>query len=218
MRKENVMKIIIFGAAGGTGRALTEQALARGYIVTGFDRNPEALKLQHPNLTMIKGDIFDPAGVEAAVAGQDVVFCVLGVRPGVTAPVCSVGTKNIILGMQKQGLKRFIVQSAFAVAALDGEWREVPWIVPLVSPLFGKVRAMFMDHVRQEEFVHQSNLDWIVVRPSRLTDTTRTGTYKVGDPLFIGPNAHIARADVADFMLKLVNDDTYVRKTPRLKY
>jgi putative NADH-flavin reductase len=186
--------------------------------VTGFDRNPEALKLEHPNLTMLKGDIFDPAGVEQAIAGQDVVFCVLGVRPGVTIPVCSVGTKNIITAMQKQGVKRLMVQSAFAVAALDGEWREVPWIVPLVSPLFGKVRAMFMDHVRQEEFVRQSNLDWIIVRPSRLTDTPRTGTYKVGDPLFIGPNAHIARADVADFMLKQVENDTYIHKTPRLKY
>ena len=212
------MKIIIFGAAGGTGRALTEQALAQGYSVTGFDRNPEALKLQHPDLTMTKGDIFDPAGVEAAIAGQDVVFCVLGVRPGVTAPVCSVGTKNIILGMQKQGVKRLIVQSAFAVAALDGEWRELPWLVPLVSPLFAKVRAMFMDHVRQEEFVRQSDLDWIIVRPTRLIDTPRTGTYKVGDAFFIGPRAHIARADVADFMLKQVSDDTYVHKTPRLKY
>jgi len=212
------MKIIIFGAAGGTGRALTEQALAQGYIVTGFDRNPEALQIQHPNLTMLKGDIFDPAGVEQAIAGQDVVFCVLGVRPGVTIPVCSVGTKNIIAAMQKQGVKRLMIQSAFAVAALDGEWREVPWIVPLVSPLFGKVRAMFMDHVRQEQFVRQSNLDWIIVRPSRLTDTPVTGTYKVGEPLFIGPNAHIARADVADFMLKQVQNDTYVHKTPRLKY
>ncbi len=212
------MKIIIFGAAGGTGRALTEQALAQGHIVTGFDRNPDALKLQHPNLTMVKGDIFDPTGVEQAIAGQDVVFCVLGVRPGVTIPVCSVGTKNVVAAMQKQGVKRLMVQSAFAVAALDGEWREVPWIVPLVSPLFGKVRAMFMDHVRQEEFVRQSNLDWIIVRPTRLTDTPATGKYKVGEHLFIGPRAHIARADVADFMLKQVNNDTYIRKTPRLKY
>lgn len=212
------MKIIIFGAAGGTGRALVEQALAQGYTVTGFDRNPDALKLQHPNLTMLKGDIFDPAGVEQAVAGQDVVFCVLGVRPGVTIPVCSTGTKNIIAAMQKQGVKRLMVQSAFAVAALDGEWREVPWIVPLVSPLFSKVRAMFMDHMRQEEFVRQSNLDWIIVRPSRLTGTPKTGTYKVGEKLFIGPNAHIARADVADFMLKQVENDTYIHKTPRLKY
>lgn len=212
------MNIIIFGAAGGTGRALTEQALAQGYIVTGFDRNPEALKLQHPHLTMLKGDIFDPAAVEAAITGQDVVFCVLGVRPGVTAPVCSAGTKNIIAGMQNQGVKRLMVQSAFAVAALDGEWREVAWIVPLVSPLFGKVRAMFMDHVRQEAFVRQSNLDWIIVRPSRLTDMPATGRYRVGEPLFIGPNAHIARADVADFMLKQVQNDTYIHKTPRLKY
>lgn len=212
------MKMIIFGAAGGTGKALTEQALAQGHIVTGFDRNPDALKLSHLNLTMVKGDIFDPPGVEQAIAGQDVVFCVLGVRPGVTIPVCSVGTKNIIAAMQKQGVKRLMVQSAFAVAALDGEWREVPWIVPLVSPLFGKVRAMFMDHVRQEEFVRQSNLDWIIVRPSRLTDTPVTGTYKAGEALFIGPRAHIARADVADFMLKQVENDTYIHKTPRLKY
>ncbi|MGH2496050.1 MAG: NAD(P)-dependent oxidoreductase [Ktedonobacteraceae bacterium] len=212
------MKIVIFGAAGGTGRALIEQALEQGYIVTGFDRHPEALTLQHPNLTMIKGDIFEPAAVEEAIKGQDMVFCVLGVKPGVTIPVCSVGTKNIIAGMQEQGVNRFICQSAFAVAALDGKWREVPWIVPLVSPLFAKVRAMFMDHVRQEQFVRQSNLDWIIVRPSRLTDTPRTGKYKVGDPLFIGPNAHIARADVADFMLKQVNSDAYIHKTPRLKY
>lgn len=211
------MNIIIFGAGGGTGRVLTEQALAEGYTVTGFVRNPDALKLQHPNLKMIKGDIFDPAGVEEAIAGQDVVFCVLGVRPGDTTPVCSVGTKNIIQGMQKQGVKRLVVQSSYAVAALDGEWREVPWIVPLLS-LSRKERAMFMDHVRQEEFARQSNLDWIIVRPARLTDTARTGVYRVGEHLFMGPRAHISRADVADFMLNQVYHDTYIHKTPRLKY
>ena len=211
------MNIIIFGTTGATGRSLTEQALAEGYTVTGFDRNPDALKLQHPNLTLIKGDIFDPAGVEEAIAGQHVVFCVLGVRPGDTTPVCSVGTKNIIQGMQKQGVKRLMVQSSFAVAALDGEWREVPWLVPLLS-LSRKERAMFMDHVRQEEFVRQSNLDWIIVRPSRLTDTPRTGVYRVGEHLYISPGAHIARADVADFMLKQVCHDTYIHTMPRLKY
>jgi putative NADH-flavin reductase len=211
------MNILIFGAVGGTGRALTEQALAEGHTVIGFDRHPDALKLQHPNLRMIKGDIFDPAEVEQAIAGQDIVICVLGVPPGVTTPVCSAGTKNIIQGMQKQGVKRLMVQSSFAVAALDGEWREVPLLVPLMA-LFPKERTMFMDHLHQEEFVHQSNLDWIIVRPTRLTDTPRTGVYRVGESIFIGPRAHISRADVADFMLKQVHDDTYVHKTPRLKY
>jgi nucleoside-diphosphate-sugar epimerase len=211
------MNIIIFGAAGATGRVLTEQALAEGYTVTGFDRNPDTFKLQHPNLKRIKGDIFDAAGVEEAMAGQDVVFCLLGVRPRDTMPVCSVGTKNIMQGMQKRGVKRLLVQSSFAVAALDGDWREVPWLVPLLS-LFRKERAAFMDHVRQEEFVRQSSLDWIIVRPSRLTDTPRTGVYRVGEHLYISPGAHIARADVADFMLKQVCHDTYIHTMPRLKY
>lgn len=211
------MNITIFGATGGTGRALTEQALAEGHSVTGFGRNPDAVKLQHPNLKMIKGDIFDPAGVEEAIAGQDVVFCALGARPGDTTPVCSVGTKHIIGGMQKQGVKRLVVQSSYAVAALDGEWREVPWIVPLLS-LSRKERSKFMDHVHQEEFARQSNLDWIIVRPARLTDTARTGVYRVSEHLFIGPRGHIARADVADFILKQVYHDSYIHKTPRLEY
>ena len=211
------MNIIIFGATGGTGKVLTEQALAEGHSVTGFDRHPDALKLQHPDLKQIQGDIFDVALVEQAIAGQDVVVCVLGVKPGTTTPVCSVGTKNIIQGMQKQGVKRLMVESSFAVAALDGEWREVPWLVPLLS-LFRKERAMFMDHVRQEEFVRQSNLDWIIVRPARLTDTPRTGVYQAGEHLSMSPRSHIGRPDVTDFMLRQIYHDTYIHTTPRLKY
>src|SRR5437867_10875664 len=115
------MKIVIFGAAGGTGRSLVEQALAQGHEVTAFDRQPEALTIEHPHLSRVKGDIFKPEQVEAAIVGQDVVVSVLGVRPGVTIPVCSEGTKNIIAAMEKVGVKRFICQSAFVVAALDGE-------------------------------------------------------------------------------------------------
>jgi putative NADH-flavin reductase len=211
------MKIVIFGAAGATGRILVEQALERGYEVTAFDRHPAALTIQHPKLSLIQGDIFDPASVEKAIAGQDVVISVLGVRPGVTTPVCSKGTEHIIAAMQKLGVKRFICQSAFVVAALDGEWREVPWLVP-VLPLFPKVKAMFADKVIQEQEIRQSNLDWIIVRPAMLTGDPGTGNYKVGAPLSMGPRPKISRADVADFLLKQVSDDTYLHKVPRLRY
>ncbi len=78
------MKLVIFGAAGGTGRILVEQALAKGHEVTAFDRHPGALTIQHPKLSLVQGDVFDPDQVEAAIAGQDVVICVLGVKPGST--------------------------------------------------------------------------------------------------------------------------------------
>jgi putative NADH-flavin reductase len=211
------MKIVIFGAAGATGRILVERALAQGYEVTGFDRHPEALNIQHPKLIFVKGDIFDPSQVEEAIAGQDVVISVLGVPPGVTVPVCSKGTEHIIAAMQQTGVKRFICQSAFVVAALDGEWREIPWMLP-VLPFFPKVKAMFADKAIQEREIRQSDLDWIIVRPATLTGGPRTGNYKVGAPLSMGPRAKISRADVADFLLEQVSDDTYLHQVPRLRY
>lgn len=213
------MKIVIFGAAGSTGRVLVEQALEKGYAVTAFDRQTQALiTIQNPKLSIVQGDIFNADQVEAAIAGQDAVLCVLGVRPGVTIPVCSKGTENIIAAMQKVGVKRFICQSAFVVAALDGERREVSWILPLSLKLFPKVRSMFADKVIQEREVQQSDLDWIIVRPATLTDGPKTGNYKAGVPLSIGLNAKISRADVADFLLKQVVDDTYLHRVPRLRY
>jgi putative NADH-flavin reductase len=211
------MKIVIFGAAGATGRILVERALAQGHEVTAFDRHTAALTIEYPKLSVVQGDIFNPSQVEEAIAGQDVVISVLGVRPGVTTPVCSEGTKNIIVAMQKRGVKRFVCQSAYVVAAFDGEWREVPYL-PIILPFFPKVKAMFADKVLQEQEIWQSDLDWIIVRPARLTDSPRMGDYKVGAPLPVGPRAKISRADVADFLLKQVNDDTYLHKIPRLKY
>lgn len=210
------MKIVIFGAAGGTGRDVVEQALEQGHEVTAFDRHPSALTIKHPKLTLVQGDIFNAEQVEAAVVGQDAVVCMLGVGPQVTQPVCSMGTKNIIEAMQKHGVKLFICQSAFAVAALDGEWREVPWMLPIL-PFFPKVKAMFADKIRQEQFVRQSDLDWVIVRPAQLTNGPKTGRYRVGEPLFIGPNAKISRADVADFILNQLGDKTYYHHVPRLR-
>jgi putative NADH-flavin reductase len=212
------MKLVIFGASGGTGHFLVEQALAKGHEVTAFDRHPGALTIQDPKLFRIQGDVFDAAQVEAAIAGQDVVICVLGVKPGTTVPVCSTGTKHIVAAMQKLGVKRFICQSSFTVAALDGEWQEAPWILPLILPFCPKLKATFVDQVKQEQFVRQSNLDWTIVRPARLTNNPRTGTYKVGDPLKIGLSSKISRADVADFLLKQLSDNTYLHRVARLKY
>lgn len=211
------MKIVIFGAAGATGRIVVERALAQGHEVTAFDRHTEPLTIRDPKLTLVQGDIFNPSQVEAAIAGRDAVISVLGVRPGVTTPVCSEGTRNIIAAMQKLGVKRFISQSAFAVAALDGEWLQVPYL-PIILPFFPKVKAMFADKVLQEQEILHSDLDWIIVRPAKLTDGPGTGEYIVKDPLMIGPRAKISRADVADFLLKQVNDDTYLHRIPRLKY
>ena len=76
------MKLIIFGATGGTGQQVVTQALVQAHTVTAFVRRPEAVTTRHANLTIVQGDIVDAATVAVAVAGQDVVLSALGTRGG----------------------------------------------------------------------------------------------------------------------------------------
>ena len=72
------MKLALFGATGGTGRCLIEQALQQEHEVTAFVRNPSALNIRHPKLALVQGDIVDLEKVQAAVAEKDAVLCALG--------------------------------------------------------------------------------------------------------------------------------------------
>src|SRR5260370_35211504 len=71
MEGYRTMKVVIFGGAGGTGRVVVEQALEKGYEVTAFDRPPQALTIQHPKLSTVQGDIFDPPKVEARMLRKE---------------------------------------------------------------------------------------------------------------------------------------------------
>jgi putative NADH-flavin reductase len=74
------MKVLVFGASGGTGGRLVQQALQQGHVVTAFARDPGKIHLVHDNLRVVRGDILHPDSVETAVAGQDAVMSALGIR------------------------------------------------------------------------------------------------------------------------------------------
>jgi putative NADH-flavin reductase len=77
------MKLLIFGGTGRTGRALIEQALEQGHVVTVFARDPAKLDMAHENLRVMKGDIADYDSVETAIKAQDAVLSALGKKPHV---------------------------------------------------------------------------------------------------------------------------------------
>jgi putative NADH-flavin reductase len=74
------MKLLVFGATGGTGSRLVEQALRQGHLVTAFARDPAKIHLTHDHLRVVTGDVLDRASVNAAVDGQDAVVSALGTR------------------------------------------------------------------------------------------------------------------------------------------
>lgn len=207
------MQLLIFGATGSVGRQVVDQALEQGHQITAFARNPEKLDIQHPHLKFFQGDVMDATAVEQAVQGQEAVLCSIGAgRNGV---IRSEGTRNIIKAMEKTGVERFVCQSTIGVGDsrgnLDFFWKYI---------MFGLLlRPAYADHVFQEAFVRQSRLDWTIVRPAAFTDEGRTGAYQHGFPgNERGITLKISRADVADFMLKQLSDDTYLHQTPGLSY
>jgi len=209
------MKLLIFGSTGGTGRELVKQALEQGHSVTAYARNPAKIEdIKHSSLQVVRGDVLDPAGVEGAVAGQDAVLSTIGAGAGRTT-LREEGTRNIVAAMEKAGVQRLVCQSSLGIG--DSRANLSIFTKYIVVSVF--LRHAFADHEGQEAVVKQSSLAWTIVRPPHLTNGPRTGAYRHGfsptDTLIKGK---ISRADVADFMLKQLTDDTYLRQTPGVSY
>ena len=209
------MKLLIFGATGGTGRQIVEQALEQGHIVTAFARNPAKLNIKHKNLQVAQGDVMDLTSVEKAVQGQEAVVCVLGAGQKLTGNIRSEGTRQIIQAMEKIGIRRFICQSTLGAG---DSWDNLNFFWKYI--MFGMLlRNVFADHQRQEKVVRQSRLDWTIVRPGAFVDGDRTGNYRHSFPSTDKTSKlKISRADVADFILKLLGDDSSIHQTASVSY
>ena len=206
------MKIVVFGANGQTGRLLTAQALAAGHSVRAFTRHPEAFPLHDESLQVIGGDALDLKSVDKAVAGQDAVLSALGgvfSRKPVT--VQSIGTANVLEAMRHHGVRRLVCVSSSAISGVDDPnegffFRKI--MQPLVVGVVGK--GTYTDQRAMEALVVSSDLEWTIIRPSGLFRSAAVTGYKVAEEHISG--RFTSRADLADFMLQQLTDDTYLYK------
>lgn len=208
------MKLIIFGASGSIGRQLVLQSLSQGHEVTAFVRNTSKLAdINHPNLRVTEGDVFNNASVTAAISGQEIVLCSLG--GGRKGTVRSEGTKNIIKAMEQAGVKRLICQTTLGCGE---SWHNLNFFWKRI--MFGWfIKGVLQDHDLQEQYVKRSTLDWTIVRPAAFTNGKVTGEYKHGfPPSDKSITLKISRADVALFMLQQINNVHYLKMTPGLSY
>ena len=207
------MKVLIIGATGATGKILMREALAMGHEVTALARNPSAVAPEDHHLRVLQGNALEVSSVEAAVAGQDAVLSALGTSSTRPTTLFSESTHNVIGAMDKHGVRRLVCITGVGVGDSKGH---VGFLYDRIIRPF-VVKNIYDDKERQEEAIKQSNLDWVIVRPARLTDEPAKGEYSV----YLGGSytaKTISRADVAAFMLAQLTDDTYVRKTPVISY
>ena len=96
-------KVVIFGAAGHTGRYITEKMKAQADLeVSAFVRSPEKFgEMDVSNVNIIQGDALNPADVVRAMDGQDVLLCSL------EGDVLTMA-KNIAAALEQTSVKRII--------------------------------------------------------------------------------------------------------------
>ena len=205
------MQIAVFGATGGTGQQVVQQALAAGHSVTALVRDPSRLAAQDERLTVVEGDVLDRAKVDETVSGADAVIVSLGNTSSNPDYIVSRGTEVIVDAMTAAGIPmRLIVVSSLGV----GESRDqVPFAFKMLMNTV--LKKAIDDKERQEALVKASGFDWIIVRPGGLTNGPATGSYKAGVDVKLTAG-QVSRADVAAFVLLQLDDDTYLHQAPAI--
>lgn len=208
------MKIILFGATGPTGKLILENLIKENHQVTCFVRNPGKIHIKSDLITVITGSILDAKAIEMALRGQELVISALGSKPTLKDKTMSQAATLIVQAMEKQNVKRIIVISTLGIKETYG----------MMGLLFTYalqtivLRNNFSEKVKIENMLEKSNLEWIAVRPSVLTNGAKTGSYKEGFDKHETITPKISRSDVADFILKNISFEKYNKTTVNLSY
>lgn len=204
------MKLAIIGGTGKTGKELLIQGLEAGHHITALVRNPKKVKIQHPNLKVIQGNVLNITDLEGIFKGKEAVLSALGHKRFFgPSNILSQGTKNILQAMNTSAVSRFICITSMGIN--DNRFKLGLYYTLFVIPFI--VFFYFRDKAKQERLIMASDLNWTVVRPGQMTNGKKRMQYKQGANLgsYILTKM-ISRADVAHFMLSQINSPTYYQK------
>jgi putative NADH-flavin reductase len=210
-------KVFIVGASRGIGLETVKAALLAGHSVRALARSAASIPIQNPVLEKVSGNALDSSTIQSALQGVDVVVQSLGVD---IAPrsiferttLFSQSTRILVDAMKAAGLKRLIAVTG--LGAGDSRGHGGLLYDAVVFPLL--LKRVYDDKDVQEWIIRSSGLDWTIARPGLLTNRRATGQYRV----LTRPNdwrfGMISRADVADFLVRQIEDRALIGTAPLL--
>jgi len=215
------MKILILGATGRTGRIIVTEALKRGYHVNILVRDKNSLPFSAKPLTVFEGSPANAADLKIALRGCKAVISALNISRSSDFPWAEVITPEKLLSdimstlipiAKQQNIFRIITISAWGV--LESR-KEIPfWLKCLIT--YSNIGVTYKQHEAQEELLRTSGLNWTSVRPTMLTNSGKQKRVKVSYNGSPKPGLFISRYSVAQFALKILQDNTYYKKSPTI--
>ena len=198
--------VIVFGGTRGVGLGIVKQLIAAGDSVTVMIRaDSDPTELEATGATIVAGDAFDPASIDAIFAGgsYDTIVNTLGNRPGAERKVDWEGTRNVTEAALKADFSgRYLLITAIGCA---DTWEALG---PRAKQFLG---ATLEQKTRAEYHLRQSGLDYTIVRPGGLKSEPATGTGKLYETELVSGMIH--RDDVAAVAVAALNDPGASRRT-----
>ena len=210
-------KLLVIGASRGIGLETVKAALLAGHSVRALARSAASIPIQNTNLEKVSGDALDTDTIRNALKDVEAVIQTLGVDISPRAifqptTLFSQSTRILVDAMKEAGVKRLIAVTG--LGAGDSRGHGSLLYNAVVFPLL--LKRVYDDKDVQEWIIRSSGLDWTIVRPGLLTNRPATGQYRV----LITPNdwrfGVISRADVADFLVRQIDDRALIGTTPLL--
>jgi putative NADH-flavin reductase len=187
------MRLLVIGATGKTGRAIVEQAKARGHSVTTFGRS---------DANDVVGSPMDVDALAAAMRGHDAVLSAIGAGGLGRTSVRADSARAVIAAMQRTAVRRFIVMSSTLVDAHQA------LLMRFLAATLAHGHAS--DQRSMEKIVTASDVDWTIVRPPVLTNGPLTGRVELATSE--SGEGSVSRNDVAKLMLDLAEGGGYKRQ------
>jgi uncharacterized protein len=201
--------IVVFGAGGRAGRAVTAEARRRGHQVTAVVRDPERYgDLVAEGVAVTRGDVTDAVRVASIVRGHDAVVHAVTPFTGPERGFADLDPEffvtaadNLVDGMAATGVPRLLVVGLFANLLGTGgrPLMDDPAVLPAEIRPFAAAHTAGLDRLR----TRSPAVDWLMLTPPALleADGPRTGRYQVGGDTAPPGSARLSYADLAVAMV-----------------
>ena len=193
-RKEYKMKkVVILGAAGHTGKYITEKMKAEEDITLSvFVRNPDKFgDMDLTGVNVIQGDALNAEDVERAMDGQEIMLCSL------EGDVLTMA-KNIVSALEKTSVKRIIWITGMGIH------HEITGARGIMLNMYAKQRP---EYIEAADTIAASTAVTTLLRCPGIKDGDNTKYFLTKES---EQPAHkdIERAGIAQCMYDLIEDET----------
>jgi putative NADH-flavin reductase len=195
------MKIVLFGATGNLGNVILDEALHRGHQVTAVVRDPSKLATKHAALTVVQGDVAQPASYVSALPGNDAAIASLNDH----ADPANVPRQATLLleALSQAGVQRFAwvggagsLETAPGVRVIDDPGFPDAWKASANAQI--EALAVFR--------ATKAPIDWTYISPAaEIAPGERKGSFRVGgEQLLVNAEGH-SRISIADFAIGVLD-------------